>query len=404
MILARKLALLLTAGSIAPSLHAGAILQLYTERISSAAVGATMGPIGYYNPSDPTLVSNTQIVSPTWTQGGNDVHKVSNTATYQSDSSVNRSKVLNACAGGFCASDPSDEGLSVARASGHADAGNLRVGGYAYADNIGAAPGAIATSRSTVTTGFRITSGGSGLADGTVVDLNWLYHLEGTSQVAGRAYPNLTYANANVNSNAKIVSREYAGEGENILAGVTFGLDLSLSQLVPDAFDPSTGLVSGHQSWSAYSNTGFSQDAYQSYYDTFQGNGPFSRSVNVDSRTGMFGLDYVPFQVKVGEWLDLTLDLQLYSQSGGGASAFTPLVYGSSYNDYFNTLKSSFEVGGSAAGLGLQFEFDAPGAASTAEAPEPGTWFAGLGLALVLVGRAILPAAAFQAARATTRV
>src|SRR6266545_7123723 len=151
---ARILALILSAGAMMPALHAGAILQLYTERVRGAGDGATI-PIGYYNPSDPTLVHNVQTVSTPWTQGARDVEKVSNSALYQSDTSVNRAKVLTTCPSGFCASDPDAAGDSVARASGHADAENLRVGGYAYAANIGAAPGAIATSRSTVTTGFR---------------------------------------------------------------------------------------------------------------------------------------------------------------------------------------------------------------------------------------------------------
>src|SRR6266545_2274848 len=192
---ARMLAIFLSAaGTVLPALNAGAVLQLYTERVRPVGNGATMPPIGYYNPADPTLVYNNQTVGTPWTQGGIDVQKVSNAARYQSGTSVNRSKVLTTCPSGYCGSDPDAAGQSVARASGHADAENLRVGGYAYAANVGAAPGAIATSRSTVTTGFRVTSGTSGLADGTVVDLNWLYHLEGSSQVTGRTYPKLSSA------------------------------------------------------------------------------------------------------------------------------------------------------------------------------------------------------------------
>jgi hypothetical protein len=377
---AKVLSLFLSAGALIPPLHAGAILQLYTERVSQFGGGAVLPPIGYFNPSDPNMVSQNQTAGTPWTQGGIEVQKLSNSATYQSDTSVNRNKVLSVCANGFCASDPSADGQSVARASGHADVESLRVGGYAYAENLGAASGALATSRSTVTTGFRVTGGTSGLADGTAVDLNWLYHLEGTSEVSGRTFPTLSGALSSVSSHATITSLYSEGEGDNVLAGVSFGLDLSLSNMWPDASSDATGLASGRQSWSAYSNTGFDQNAYQPYYETHQGNGPFSLNVGVDSRTGIFGLDYVPFQAKVGEWLNITLDLNLFSSAGDGAGPFSPLKYGSAYNDYFNTLKSSFEFGGTSQGLGLQFEFEQPAVAAS-DAPEPGTtWFAGFGL------------------------
>ncbi|MCU1234987.1 MAG: hypothetical protein JWP63_2954 [Candidatus Solibacter sp.] len=377
---ARVLALILSAGAMMPALHAGAILQLYTERVRGAGDGATMPPIGYYNPSDPTLVHNTQTVGTPWTQGSRDVEKVSNSALYQSDTSVNRAKVVSTCPNGFCASDPDAAGDSIARASGHADAQNLRVGGYAYAANIGAASGALATSHSTVTTNFRVTSGASGLADGSIVDLNWLYHLEGSSSVSGRTYPNLSGAIANVNSIASIKTLYSEGEGDNVLAGVRFGLDLSLTNLVPGS-DDVTGLISGRQLWSAYSNTGFDQSALHDYYDTRQGDQPFGLDVSVDSATGIFGLAYVPFQAKVGEWLNITLDLHLFSSAGNGAGPFSPLKYGSAFNDYFNTLKSSFEIGGASQGLGLQLEFEQPAAAT--ETPEPGTWLAGMGLTVI---------------------
>jgi hypothetical protein len=45
--------------------------------------------------------------------------------------------------------------------------------------------------------------------------------------------------------------------------------------------------------WEAWSNTGFEQSAYQSYDETRQGDTPFGFDVSVDSRTGIFGLDYV---------------------------------------------------------------------------------------------------------------
>jgi hypothetical protein len=154
-----------------PALHAGAILQLYTERVGGVG-GAVMPSSGYFNPADPTMVQHTETAGTPWTQAGAQVQKVSTSATYQSATAVNRSKVLSVCPNGFCASDPSAAGESVARAGGHADAENLRVGGCAYASNVGPASGALATSRSTATTSFRVTSGQSGLADGTVVDLN----------------------------------------------------------------------------------------------------------------------------------------------------------------------------------------------------------------------------------------
>jgi hypothetical protein len=44
---------------------------------------------------------------------------------------------------------------------------SLKVGAYSSATSYGASPGALSTSRATVTTMFRVTGGTSGLADGT---------------------------------------------------------------------------------------------------------------------------------------------------------------------------------------------------------------------------------------------
>jgi len=133
------------------------------------------------------------------THGDHEDFKVSDTARYQSDTAVNHSE---------------------AQASGHSDLQNLRVGGFTNAENYGAAPGAIATSRATVTAKFKVTGGSSGLVDGTAVDLNWLCHLEGSTSII-RPYG--------------------SGEGDDVVAAVAFGLDLTLTNEI----------YSGHQSWSA---------------------------------------------------------------------------------------------------------------------------------------------------------
>jgi hypothetical protein len=153
--------------------------------------------------------------------------------------------------------------------------------------------------------------------------------------------------------------------------------------MVPPAGSDDGGSLSGYQSWSAYGNTGFYQSAYERYNEVFATGINMGKTVHADSKTGMLGLDYVPLSVVVGEWMEIDLNLHLFSAASGGASAFGPLEYGAAYNDYFNTLKSTLEVGGAYQGMGLGVEFE--GAAGTA-APEPGTWIAGLGMTALGLG------------------
>src|SRR5262245_34990847 len=101
---AKILALILTAGA-ATSLHAGAILQLYSERVWVNENGAAMPPIGYYNPADPSLVyHNHTVVTPSFTHGEHEDNKIVDQALYQSDTAVNKNRVLSACASGMCGS------------------------------------------------------------------------------------------------------------------------------------------------------------------------------------------------------------------------------------------------------------------------------------------------------------
>ena len=380
---AKLLIFILAGGSAAiPSLRADAILQLYTDRVAVIEHGASGPPPpgGYYNPTDPTLVSSNQTISDPWTHNGHEDHRVSNTAYYSSDTAVNRDRVFSACVP--CASNPYAEGHSNATASGHADAQNLRIGAYASSENYGAAMGSAASATAQISTLFRVTSGMSGLPDGTVVDLHWLYHLDGSSQVSGHTFPDLSNAVADVDSQAKIRRLQSTGEGEDILASVDFRLNLTLEDALPDASSNDTAYLSGFQNWNAYGNDGFWQTAHQNYAEGFSGEAiDISRTINVDSRTGMLGLDYVPFQVVVGEWMVIDQRLNLFTSVSGGASPFGPMEYGAAYANYFNTLKSTFEFGAASQGLGLQLEFEHPAEAS---APEPGTTFiAGLGLTAI---------------------
>ena len=155
-----------------------------------------------------------------------------------------------------------------------------------------------------------------------------------------------------------------------------------MEDALPDASSDDTAYLSGFQNWNAYGNNGFWQDAHQNYAEGFSGEGiDISRTINVDSQTGMLGLDYVPFQVVVGEWMVIDQQLNLFTSVSGGASPFGTMVYGAAYANYFNTLKSTFEFGAASQGLGLQLEFEHPAEAS---APEPGTTFiAGLGLTAI---------------------
>src|ERR1700754_892407 len=105
-----KLLIFILAGATTavPSLHADAILQLYSERVRAVEHGGTLPlPGGYYNPTDPTLISSSQTVSEPWTHNGHEDQKVANVANYYSQGgAVNRNRVLSYCSSAPCASDP----------------------------------------------------------------------------------------------------------------------------------------------------------------------------------------------------------------------------------------------------------------------------------------------------------
>ncbi|MCX6594053.1 MAG: PEP-CTERM sorting domain-containing protein [Acidobacteria bacterium] len=362
-----------------PLMRGDAMLRVYTESVRGDTLGAVSGNSGYYPVADPTRVYMSKTTTPFFEHDGHQDLKETQDALYRSATAVNKPKVLDACSVN-CAS-VGVTGHSSARASGYANAETLKVGGFANAETSGVAAGALAQSRSTVTATFKVDAGSSGLADGTPVALDWLYHLEGTTILSGRTYPEPTSASASVTSRSAIRRQYSSGEGDDQLAAVDFRLDAMLRNSIPGGSSDATANFSGRQIWSGYSNLGFEDSALLDYDQDYLGEDvDISRRVHIDSRTGIFGLDKIPFQALVGETLVIELDLDVLSSVSGGAQLGSG-HRGKSWNDYFGTLASQVELADAYKASGLKIQFDRP----TGDVPEPAT-FALAGLALVLLG------------------
>lgn len=361
-----------------PLMRGDAMLRVYTESVRGDTLGAVSGNYGYYPATDPTRVYLNKTTTPFFPHDGHQDLKETQDAFYRSPTAVNKGKVLDTCSVN-CAS-VGETGHSSARASGYANVQQLKVGGFANAENSGVAAGALAQSHSTVTTTFKVESGTSGLANGTPVALDWLYHLEGTTILSGRTNPAPTSATASVTSRSSIQRQFSSGEGEDQLASVEFKLDGVLTNSIPTEYSDATGNFSGRQQWTGYGNMGFQDSALLDYDYNYAGeDADISRKIAIDSRTGIFGLDRIPFQALVGETLVIRLDLDLLSMVSGGVQLGSS-HRGKSWNDYFGTLASQVELAGAYKTSGLKIQFDQP----AGDVPEPAT-FALAGLALVVI-------------------
>jgi hypothetical protein len=161
------------------------------------------------------------------------------------------------------------------------------------------------------------------------------------------------------------------GEDEFSLASVNFKLDLEINDNNPSSNYPYSGSVSGNQQWSAFSNAGFSRNAYVTHDDTYQGTDAYmSKQVHIDSNSGPFGVQSIPFKLKVGETVRLVLDLNLFSSISGGANWAGSSHQGISWNNYFGTLSSPIELGGAYKNVGLALTFADN---DTSPVPEPAT-------------------------------
>ena len=368
--------LAILAGRLA---QADALLRVYTESVRPDTIGAVSGNTGYYPAADPTRVYLNKTSTPFFPHGEHQDLKETQDAFYRSPTAVNKARVLNSCTVN-CAS-VGETGHSSARASGYADVEQLKVGGFAAAANSGVAAGALAHSQSTVTTTFTIEAGSSGWANGTPVALDWLYRLEGTTILSGRTYPAPTSASASVTSRSMIRRAFSSGEAAEPLASVEMSLNGLLTHSFPQGGSSATANFSGRQQWSGYGNLGFEQSALLDYDHDYTGEDiDISRKIVIDSRTGIFGLDRIPFQALVGETLTIELDLNLLSMVSGGVQLGSS-HRGAAWNDYFGTLKSQIELSGPYQGSGLKIQFSAP----PSTVPEPAT-FALAGLVLVVLG------------------
>lgn len=368
----------LAFGLVPSLLPASAVLNLYTEQIKSGATGGTIGGIGYYNPSDPTLQVNNRVVTP-FPNGPQDNPriKVQHTLKYENGNAVNRNRETGCTM--WCAYTDGDLGYSTAVASGHANAETQRLGAYTRAEANGYGPGALATAEAIVNARFTLDAGTSGLSNGTEVDMIWLYHLEGKTVVTGKSAPSYTGSLASASSNA-VITRVGSGNGEggvDELASVTFHLQSEIQHGFPSSPGVNSGYAHGEERWTASSNADFYKSDLRRWENDYDGeSADISKTVVVDSRTGFFGLDYVPFKAKIGETYEIALDVSLFSTLGQGASAFQPNRYGSATNDYFGTLLGGVQFANSGTGAQLIFS-----PAAAAETPEPSTLaLSGLGM------------------------
>ena len=379
------IACLIVAALSTPSLRATATLDVYTEYANQISGGATMGGIGYYVPANPSVVTNVTTKTPypnSVTDG-----KITHRMVYKSDGAVNKERVTGCGGIDVGCVFQAEPDRSTAVASGYADPAQRKVGGYTKADSDLPSPGALAITKSQIVTEFSVKAGTSGLQNGDEIDMIWNYHLEGSSYVSGKTNTDRTNAIANVTSKAAIERILGVGfEEDPNLASVNFQLELQMNDNIPTSNYPYTGSVSGKQQWSAYSNAEFSKDAYVTYDDTFQGSeASMWKQVTVDSHYGPFGVQSIPFKLKVGETVRLVLDLDLFSSVSGGADWVGSSHQGRSWNNYFGTLSSPIELGAAYKNVGLQLTFADN---DTSPVPEPAT--------NALVGLGLLGAAAVR--------
>lgn len=365
------IALMMLAAFRMQPAQAAATLDVYTEYANQITGGHTVaGGLGYYVPTNPSLVTNIRTTTPypnSPTDG-----KITHRSVYQSEGAVNKSRTTG-CGGlttGCLFTAEPDRSTAVA--SGYADPADRKVGGYTSATSTLPSPGALSTTKAKIATDFTLKAGTSGLQSGAEVQMNWNYHLEGSTHLFGQTWTDRTNALASVTSRAAIERILGVGSEEDPnLASVTFNLNLEMNSSQPTLNYPYSGTVLGSEQWSAYSNANFSRNRYELHNSTYTGSeADMSKAVYVDSRTGGFGLNYVPFKMKVGETVRLVLDLDLFTSVSGGANWAGSSHQGHARNNYFGTLSSPIELGDGFKNLGLQLTF---ADADAAAVPEPAT-------------------------------
>lgn len=359
--------------------HALAELEVTEYSRGSAGASATLG---YFELSDPDLVSHTETLTPA-VDGTGDV-MAEYTYLYRDSVRVNAGHF----GGGAVIPFPMP-GHSYAKASGYADAGASTLGGYtnmgafAYVFAGDSASTASAISNTKIEFTFVIGAGGSGAAAGDpATGLRWAFGTDGDLSVWGTTDPQRTATSASGEFHAMILRGPTGLCGPFLLdcqrnayaASVDLSTSIVAQSRTPNSPGDPTGQVTRDRQWDARNNStlwgGGTLITQGGEYNELVGlahgeNDPLAYGSGIHTGGFPLGLDFIDFDATVGETLKLTADLTAAASLGGVGGADADM-FGSFSTRVFDPL-----------GRGYDISF------SMAPVPEPETWvllLAGLGL------------------------
>lgn len=332
--------------------------------------GPVIPPLGYFNSSDPTLVSSRSLVfSSTFGHNGCQDEELHDENLYQDPVRVNRQrKPCQRCGLPLYQEEPPPP-HSEATASGFADAGRLSLGAYSEArPDSGILPHSLPTqAQSKADASFRnrftVLPGDSGLPIGASVRLRWLFRLHGDTEASGRTFPNRTATRAEVNFDARILRELEVCQPEDgdvfcfHPTAAQFGLGARTQASDSDPSSPftpgETGSIFHRLDWNAQNNLGVQLGAPVMERAVFRNPNHFmSRSFPVDSDSLVSSLD---FEATVGETLEIKANLWTIAILGGGAGSSSGGTFGSTRNHFFGSFNSTI-VDTENRGLQLVFE------------------------------------------------
>jgi hypothetical protein len=353
---------------------AEAELHVFESRIGDRGCGDTAissGPRGYFNPTDPDLVSSESFAFPsTFGHDGCQDEEFQDRKIYQDLVRVNtQRKPCMLCGLWLASGTPAPH--SEATASGFADAGRLILGAYSEArpDSGIVLPSLVTQGQAEADASFRnrvtVLPGNSGLPAGAPVRLRWFFRLHGTTDASGRTFPNHTATLADVNFDAKIVREVEVCQPDDGTVfcsrptAAQFGLDARTEASDSDPTNPftfgETGSISHNLNWSAHNNLGQQLGApirERAVFGLQDQDGFMSRSFPVDSDSLVSSLE---FEATVGETLEIRADLFTLAIIGGGAGSSSGGTLGSTRNHFFGSFTNNI-VDAENRGLQLTFE------------------------------------------------
>lgn len=332
--------------------------------------GPVIPPLGYFNSTDPTLVSSQSLVFSS-TFGHNDCQdeELYDEDLYQDPVRVNRQRKPCQLCGLPLYQEAPPPPHSEATASGFADAGRLSLGAYSEArPDSGILPHSLPTqAQSQADANFRnrftVLPGASGLPVGAPVRLRWLFRLHGDTEASGRTFPNRTVTRAEVNFDAQILRELEVCQPEDgdvfcfHPTAAKFGLGARTQASDSDPTNPftpgETGSIFHRLDWNAQNNLGVQLGAPVTERAVFRSpDSSMSRSFPVDSDALVSSLD---FEAHVGETLEIKANLWTIAILGGGAGSSSGGTFGSTRNHFFGGFNNTI-VDTENRGLQLVFE------------------------------------------------